>query len=250
MLRPTIALHWATFLLFPLLLQGTAFADSFLNLYDTVYLDTIGQKIKKVPGPKPTVTYIVRTTQITDSLYKVSDGEDSNKIRGWSHPILSREAIKTVNLIIAGKFKEALATKNLVELIPLTERKADYRSMRRDNGSGGIRPKNNQEYAVAVYKDSTRLKMAGKAYDPQFVGADVTPPCLDSVIICTHSHPSGSKNVNNHIWKFSQPPSSIDINIARSGQTCIVFGRGSNFVYIYDSTGVIAVLPTKSYCSL
>jgi len=65
----------------------------------------------------------------------------------------------------------------------------------------------------------------------------------------THSHPSGSKQVGNFTWSYyPQGPSKDDISETPKGAAPrVVFGRGTDKVYIYDNTGVIAVLPTKKY---
>jgi hypothetical protein len=251
MFHPKIALHWASPALFiPFFLHGAANTGILpYSLYDTVYLDRNGQKINSVPSAD-TVTYLVKTTQSTDELYGPITPKVHQTKRGNSHPILSTEADATENLIKIGMFKEARESGNLVLLRPLIERKADGELMLWDRGSGGKKKRNNREYATAIYKDKCKVQFLGKVSKPYSDNTDIFIPCWDSVIVCTHSHPSGEGVLNDTTWNYGQGPSNDDIEAVHPGQICIVFGRKSDTVYIYDSRGVIAALPTKSYMSL
>ncbi|HWK04693.1 MAG TPA: hypothetical protein VNS58_13730 [Puia sp.] len=235
----------------PLLLQqGALLANSLSRhcFYDTVYLDRNGTLLRRVPDPGITVTFIVRTTKKTEDLYGISPLDIENVERGISHPITLEEAEKTEDLIKAGKFEEAFQTGNLVELRPLAERQADGKLMLQDNGRQGDRPQNNREYATVIYNDGNRIEMLGVVSNPHDGGEDIKIPCWETVRRYSHSHASGIWQVGDSIWHFSpQAPSRTDILAASGGQTSIVFGRDSNLVYIYNSSGVIAVLPTKVY---
>jgi len=238
-------------LLVPLLLrQEVAQANSLPAppTSDTIYLDRFGKLLRRNSDTGATVTFIVRTTKKTEDLYGDRQQDKENAERGMSHPISREEAEKTENLIKAGKFEEALKTGNLVELRPLSERQRDGRLMLKDNGRGGEKSHNNREYAIVIYQDDNRVEMIGTVSNPHDGGADINVPKWQKVRRYSHSHASGIVQIGDSTWQFSpQAPSLTDITAAAEGQSCIVFGRDSNLVYIYDSSGVIAVMPTKVY---
>lgn len=78
------------------------------------------------------------------------------------------------------------------------------------------------------------------------------------------SHPSGTIDVGESRNSFHrrgtslgsrrtetfghyQIPSTLDINAAESGTLNYVFGRVNGNVYVYDNTGVQAVIPIKNF---
>jgi hypothetical protein len=64
----------------------------------------------------------------------------------------------------------------------------------------------------------------------------------------THSHPSGTKEKNGRIYSFDpSAPSKPDIQRSAPGQTNVVIDVKTGHTYLYNQTGVIAVLPTKRY---
>ncbi|HTI07207.1 MAG TPA: hypothetical protein VL832_01590 [Puia sp.] len=251
MLLPKIALHGASplLLLYLLVLQETVFASSFC-FYDTVYLNRNGKEIKRIPAPATNVTRIVRTTYTTDDLY----GSDSSQINHWqrgvSHPISKAEAKRTERLIKEGKYKEAWQTGNLIELRPLDERRADGRLMQLDNGNGKDREGNNREYASLIFADGTRKDIVGGITDPNGGDPEILIQERKKVIRYSHSHPSGTHETDHILHSFyPQAPSKGDIEACK-GEIAVIFGRDTDKVYIYDSTGVIATLPTKAYIRL
>jgi len=248
-----IALHWASPVLFIplLLLQGTTFANFLHHFYDTVYLNSAGKKIRQAPGGTTMVTFIIKTIATNDSLYGTHPEEIANVQRGSCHPISAIEAARVEYLIMQKEYDSALQTGNLVKLRPLGERKMDGKVMLEDDGEGKDRPANNIEYATIVYKNGTRTQTASEPADPSKGGIHVAPPDLDSAITYTHSHPSGTRPAGIRTWSFyPQAPSKDDINLIVPGTTRVVFGRGSDLVYIYDGCGVIAALKTKDYLRL
>ena len=238
-------------LLVPLLLWQEGVLANFLSLpyiSDTVYLDRTGKLLRKVSNTGAAVTFIVRTTKKTDDLYGNRQQDQENAERGMAHPISPEEAEKTENLIKAGKFEEAFQTGNLVQLSPLAERQKDGQLMLKDNGRGGEKSRNNREYAIIIYQNDNRIEMMGTISNPHDGGADINIPRWQKIRRYSHSHASGLLQIGDSTWQFSpQAPSRTDILAAADGQTSIVFGRDSDLVYIYDSSGVIAVLPTKAY---
>jgi len=251
MLLPKIALRGASplLLLYLLQIQGMVFGNS-LYFYDTVYLSRNGKEIKRVPGSAAEVTYIVRTTYTTDDLYGTDSSEINHWQRGLSHPISKAEAKRTETLIREGKYKEAWQTGNLVELRPLDERQADGRLMKLDNGNGKDREGNNREYASIIFEDGTRKDLVGGVTDPNGGDPEILIRETKKIIRYSHSHPSGTHEADHILHSFyPQAPSKGDIEACK-GEMAVIFGRDTDKVYIYDSTGVIATLPTKVYIRL
>jgi hypothetical protein len=169
-----------------------------------------------------------------------------NQFRGRSNPIPGKEAKRTERLLRQGKFTEALATGNLIELWPLAWRVDDWAHIK-DNGKGGQDEENNREYGVTRYQDTVKMNI-GAVSTPLFpVEIEVTTSKL--LLTNMHSHPSGFRDdFGNNTYSFIQPPSNVDIKtVPAHGRYWTVFGMGSDLVYLYDSTGVIAVLPTQRY---
>jgi hypothetical protein len=70
-----------------------------------------------------------------------------------------------------------------------------------------------------------------------------------NTVIETHSHPSGTKEVDGHTYSFHPvAPSKQDIQKVIPSQIDVVIGMASGLTYLYNETGVIAVLPTRRYC--
>ena len=195
-----------------------------------------------------TAKYIVKTTQSTDKLY--SDIDKSNVERGNSSPITKDEARRTEVLIKEGKFDEAKATGNLVELAPKNIREAQTNNALQDNGRGGTGDENRREYGTASVLslkagDNGLRTMTGDVMDPSLGGASLKFNVRGLMITDSHTHPSGTNALGTSF--FMQPPSSSDISGISPGHIATVFGRGSDKVYIYNNKGVIAIMPTKNY---
>jgi|GEM_PF-3686418 len=213
-----------------------------------IYLDRNGNPIGQSTTSEDSKTYIVRTTSNTEELYGTEAYEIHHPLRGRSSPILIKDADKTEQLIKIKKFEEAFETGNLILLRPLWERKADTKFMIQDDGSGIDAVKNSRENASVVFQNGQRLQILGNACDPCVGGAETRVPGGDSVSTYTHSHPSRrNKNGNETCMFYPQAPSSEDLKIVPYRQTRVVFGRATDKVYIYDSSGVLAVLSTENY---
>lgn len=252
MLLPKNALPRASsvLLLFLLPWQGSIFANP-LFFYDTVYLNRNGKEIKRISNHQTDITYIVRTTSTTDDLYGADSARMQHWQRGWVHYISREDAKRTEALIKKGKYEEARQTGNLVELRPLKERKADGMLMQLDNGNGKDREANNREYASIIFADGARKDTMGNVTNPDGGDPEILISEKKKIIMYSHSHPSGYKEEDNILHSFyPQAPSKGDIEAARKGEVRVVFGRDTNKVYIYDSTGVIAAMPTKVYIHL
>ena len=61
-----------------------------------------------------------------------------------------------------------------------------------------------------------------------------------------HSHPSGQyQDADGNTGSYVQPTSNRDISSARG--TEYTFGMRSRKVYIYNSTGVVAIIPFRNF---
>jgi hypothetical protein len=218
---------------------------------DTIYLDRNGKILNRrerktgaVTVVPPIKTYIVKTTCTTDDLYADS------VLQGKSNPISRKEARRTERLIKAGKFNEALATGNLLELLPLELRNADWKHLMKDNGQGDTAAANNREYGIDLYRDGRRVEKIGEIYNPCHSNPDVSVTISRDLVTNTHSHPSGtrSEEANSKCSFDPQAPSSVDINsVPPQSGYWTVFGMASGLVYLYNTTGVLAVLKIKRY---
>lgn len=210
------------------------------------YLDRNGEKIGVHPYPGPNKTFIVRTTCSTDELYDTAANKVHHKMRGRSNPITPEEAQKTEQLILAKEYEKAMKTGNLVQLRPLAERKKDVAFFYQDDGSGKDSINDGREYVTIVHRNGWREEKRGEVSDPSKTGAACYVP--EGAAMYSHSHPSRVVTKGNIEYSFyPQAPSSDDIHTLKAGEIRVVFGRATDKVYLYNSTGVIAVLPTKNY---
>jgi len=210
------------------------------------YLDRNGELIGQHSYPGPEKTFIVRTTCSTDELYDTASNKVHHKMRGRSNPITPEQAQKTEDLIRSKDYAGAMKTGNLVQLRPLFERKKDIAFFSQDDGRGEDPVNDSREYVTVVHRNGSREEKKGDVFDPSKSGAECYVP--GSSIMYSHSHPSRIVLQGDVEYSFyPQAPSMDDINTLAAGQIRVLFGRGTNKVYIYNSTGVIAVLPTKNY---
>jgi len=122
-----------------------------------------------------------------------------------------------------------------------------------DNGRGGRSDINNKEYGGSITNGVVTAATPGAVANPQTdASASISLPTGTSTF---HSHPSGNIIVgpdsntfggSTTTYSFDQHPSTIDVKGAGSN-THYVFGRGNNNVYIYNSSGVQAVIPMKHF---
>ena len=108
----------------------------------------------------------------------------------------------------------------------------------KDNGNGGTRDENNREYGGHFTKEGVREVEAGPVAKPGDKYVSVTLLFPNHTF---HSHPSG-----DNTGGFLQFPSKTDLDI--TGETIsYVFGRGNNTTYIFNSSGVLATIPTSRF---
>ena len=108
----------------------------------------------------------------------------------------------------------------------------------KDNGNGGTRDENNREYGGHFTKEGVREVEAGPVAKPGDKYVSVTLLFPNHTF---HSHPSG-----DNTGGFLQFPSKTDLD--NTGETIsYVFGRGNNTTYIFNSSGVLATIPTSRF---
>jgi RHS repeat-associated protein len=174
--------------------------------------------------------------------------------------------------------KDGIAYKNSIEIVGSeSNRQKMVDIVSQDNGKGGTGAANNQEHGGSINsngKDGVVIAArSGKPADPsKDDGAHIRLP---NAPITFHSHPSGtteSENNGSGIGRlrspqeesasFAQPPSKKDIeaagtigsigggSVGPAGGAHYVFGRGDGNVYIYNSSGVQAVMPIADFVNL
>ena len=108
----------------------------------------------------------------------------------------------------------------------------------KDNGNGGTRDENNREDGGHFTKEVVREVEAGPVAKPGDKYVSVTLLFPNHTF---HSHPSG-----DNTGGFLQFPSKTDLD--NTGETIsYVFGRGNNTTYIFNSSGVLATIPTSRF---
>ncbi len=149
-----------------------------------------------------------------------------------------------------------IANANSVEIEgSATNRQAMVNEVNQDNGKGGTGDANNREYGgeTSVSGNSFTSAPPGPVSDPTAnseAHIDLSNFEEDTKSD-THSHPSGTKSVNNGDGtttngSFRQAPSPTDVGNSGANSN-YVFGRGNGTVYIYNNTGVQATIPQKYF---
>ena len=181
-----------------------------------------------------------------------SFSEGEHKVDGAG---LSRKDQKaTVNFIKANSGnaeafqKNGMAYTNSVAIeSSATNRQAMIKEVSRDDGRGGTSDANNREYGGSIQNGNVVAAEPGPVSNPAVGGASIMLPTGYPKY---HGHPSGTRSESveggTRNSSFNQPPSPTDINNA-GGYTNYVFGRGDGMVYIYNSTGVQAVIPMQYF---
>ena len=155
----------------------------------------------------------------------------------------------------------SIAYDNSVEIVGSQQVRQDMvNEISRDNGKGGADASNNREYGGSLQNGGVVTAQPGPVSAP---GQDAQIS-LPVGVPTFHSHPSGSSTTINNpssnnmgsvssfggsttTRAYTQTPSPADIRNAGS-HTNYVFGRsGNGNVYIYNSSGVQAVIPMKHF---
>ena len=173
--------------------------------------------------------------------------------------ITSEQATNTENFIKnnsgdTNAFKDnSIAYDNSVELVgDKSQREKISKHLTKDNGQGGTVAKNNKEYSVVMSNKGNLNKSEGSVTDPTIAkSTEVSMNPSKNDIMEGHSHPSGYKIIMNsdgsgNKYRYYQAPSKPDQNLVGNRQG-VVFGRANGTVYIYNKSGVVATMPTKTY---
>ncbi|MEL6674490.1 MAG: hypothetical protein AAFR61_19935 [Bacteroidota bacterium] len=212
--------------------SGTVKAD--------IYLDRRGRELLRRAKPRQSYDhiFIVRTTVTTEVMYwgvwyNVQD-------MGWANPISRRMARRTEALLKAGILEGDHMAK-LVR-IPTFEAQAQAEAEVKDKGNGGLSLENNQERGG---------HLGFHSFHPVPPGPFINPLMAERADIAGnpsfHNHPSGTlSNMWGTTAAYIQPPSKHDILTAGNRQE-YVMSKAQAKVFVYDSTGVIAVVPLKRW---
>jgi RHS repeat-associated protein len=189
---------------------------------------------------------VLKTTQ-------TSFGEGENSISGAG---LSKSDLKaTVNFVKQNSGNteafqnDGMAYTNSVEIeSSAVNRQAMVNEASRDNGKGGTTDANNREYGGSIQNGNVVLAEPGAVSNPatQSNASIVLPAGVPTF----HSHPSGTRSEaveggTRNSW-FTQHPSRTDVTNSGARME-YVFGRGNGKVYIYNSSGVQAIMPMKYF---
>ena len=178
--------------------------------------------------------YVVKTTQTTTAMY----GKDNYDQKGWTKPITTEAAAQTEQKIKDGTF-DATVKQNVVQIQPEKNMEKMVQIVSKDDGTGGTKSANNQEYGGNLVNGVVKAEKSGPAGDPT-KGKNASITNVDF-----HSHPSGTKKIPGAIAMWTQPPSKQDIQTAK--KTEYVFGMKDNTIYIYNKSGVLATIPITTF---
>ena len=204
---------------------------------DSTYFDSGGNHINTTANdPSSNDYFVVKTTQTTDEMY--NGIRSDNPERGNSNPITQEQYNNTISELEYGNFIGD-HMENVVA-IPNPTAGKNILGVIGDDGGGGVLPANNREYATNVNSSTneTYNTVIGEVGDPSKGGTISVPMRMN------HSHPSGTKD--GYAW--IQPPSNSDISCASPASVGInhnAWGMGSNILYIYNNSGVVATVKFK-----
>ncbi len=152
--------------------------------------------------------------------------------------------------------EDCIAYSNSVEIPVYENRQAMWEIVSQDNGMGGTSDCNNREYGGYIDVDGVHCVLPGCVGNPK------ENPVIDIELpngySRFHSHPSGySKYFGTETgvaeW-LPREPSPTDIkNAGMNGNdkfTHYVFSRANNCVYIYNYSGIQAVMKTDKFLKL
>jgi len=190
-----------------------------------------------------------------------NDGVDDQRVLAVKTEGLTKKEVKETTKFIktnSGKTEafqnNGMAYTNSIAIESSAEnRQSMVNIVSADNGKGGTAEANNREYGGSIQNGTVTAAPAGAVANPK---TDATASIeLPTGVSTFHSHPSGtvvdSPAANTlggatTTYSFTQTPSQTDINNAGTS-TNYVFGRSSGKVYIYNSSGVQVVIPTKQF---
>ena len=208
----------------PLLLIDLDGKDVYVNAKGKVIHDT-GEGDKY---------FLIKTTKTTKELYPEGTTDPGN-----SNPITKKEQKRALKLVSEGNI-EGDHMSNFVELDDKSTRTEFDNISKQDDSKGGPPTKNVQNNKEYGGKKTSKGIVRGEGITTFASQGGRIRGQWDM-----HSHPSGTASKNGNTYNYAQPPSGTDINTAKGNET--VIGRGNKMVYIYNSTGVIAIVPQQYY---
>jgi len=209
-----------------------------IPMFDSVYISENGKIFFQTGHNKSKKLFLIRTVRSTQEIFP---GEEQSNSRGWVNPISYGEAELLKRQIMQGK-----ADSNFEGLISLPNNDLQRVMMKvvsNDNGSGGTKSNNNRIYGGYI-KGDTVISYLGTIANPALGAADLV---VKEGEITFHSHPSGSKSIGNTLFRYSQGPSSSDIQSMLPYRLGYVFAMAERIVYIFNSTGIIGTLPFSAW---
>lgn len=213
------------------------------------YYDENGKVIWFATGDS-SKSYVVRTTKTLPDIYGDLSQLDTKTKNGSKFQPAALRRINAgqydsvVKLIGDGDIKNPLVITNIVEIDNMNVLR-DIIQKIPDDGSGGSYPINNREYGGMITSNNTLVN---------FDKGPVSNPCLHGPAVKLrgdgkaeyHSHPSGTRFdirfEQVYTCGFLQPPSKEDQDVV-AHRRGYVFGMGNELIYIYDSSGIKAVIP-------
>ncbi|MFS4493190.1 DUF6443 domain-containing protein [Maribacter sp. 2308TA10-17] len=212
---------------------------------DDIYLDRNGKEIFRVENDQPDRTFIVKTTKTTKQLY-------SNGTRDGNTNPISKDAAKNTEKQIKSGNVDGEHMDNTVQIANADTQQEMLDHVSQDDGKGGVMTEAN----LKSMNSSNFKEFSGNIGDDGKVTGTTSGPVLlpmagfDQIeaggSFDFHSHPSGQfMDTDGKTRGFTQPTSSKDIQGAQG--TEYTLGMKSQKVYVYDKTGVIAIIPFKNF---
>lgn len=212
---------------------------------DDIYLNRNGKEIFRVENDQPDRTFVVKTTKTTEQLY------DGGTRDGNSNPITKKEAKQTEKLIKSGNV-EGDHMSNTVQIANADTQQQMLDHVSQDNGNGGVISESNlksmdsnnfKEFSGNIDENGN---VVDKSTGPVTLPMAGTSQAEAGGDFGFHSHPSGQfTDTDGNTRSFTQPTSNRDISNAKGIEYS--FGMGSKKVYIYNKTGVVAIIPFKNF---
>ena len=209
---------------------------------DEIYYREDGTEILRITC-KEDVKYVLRTQETTDQMYRECSPTEKGK-SNHIHPGDADIAENLIKDICTRKFgykfkKEDIQEKYFVKAPNQEEFDAGF-AVIKDDGTGGTKPENNKEYAWNInhYDYSVYSDIKSESSGDPSLNSDIGVEPRQN-----HTHPSGT----NGRYKWQQPPSKTDIENHKYSSPKYVWGMRSQKLYIYNNSGVIAVVPFSIY---
>jgi len=204
---------------------------------DSTYYNSQGNTIYKCgDDPNTNATFVVKTTETTDQMYKDSNPDQ----KGNSNPISTQDATTAENEIKDGNVTGD-HMKNVAKMESQTQMESMVSSIK-DDGSHGTGANNNKEYSGDFTANGVGNLKTSVVGDPSERGNLATQGDPNF-----HSHPSGTVRLTGATALWQQAPSKQDISSASRKHYEYTPGMGNGTIYIYNRTGVVATIPISTF---